>query len=117
MKKFTATFFCIVLFVSSVALQTPQKPEQEIAPGDILRITTSLVQTDIVVVDKDEHVIPDLKLDEFRVSDNGKRQELKFIEFGPPDSAPRVEGKLAIAGQPVEAEQFTSKSRRAGHSR
>src|SRR5882762_1490093 len=104
MKKFTATFFCIVLFVSSVALQTPQKPEQGIAPEDILRITTSLVQTDIVVVDKDEHVIPDLKLDEFRVSDNGKRQELKFIEFVPPDSAPRVEGKLAIAGQPVEAE-------------
>jgi len=104
MKKFTATIFILVLFVSTVSLQTPQKPEQEIAPEDILRITTSLVQTDIVVVDKDEHVIPDLKLDEFRITDNGKRQDLKFIEFVAPDSAPRVEGKLAIAGQPVEAD-------------
>jgi VWFA-related protein len=103
MKKFIATFFSIVLMVSLVAAQTPQKPQQEIAPEDILRITTSLVQTDIVVVDKDDHVIPDLKLDEFRVTDNGKRQDLKFIEFVAPDSAPRVEGKLAIAGQPVEA--------------
>jgi VWFA-related protein len=104
MKKFIATFFSIVLMVSLVAAQTPQKPQQEIAPEDILRITTSLVQTDIVVVDKDDHVIPDLKLDEFRVTDNGKRQDLKFIEFVAPDSAPRVEGKLAIAGQPVEAD-------------
>ena len=104
MKKFIATFFSVVLMVSLVAAQTPQKPEQQIAPEDILRITTSLVQTDIVVVDKDEHVIPDLKLDEFRVTDNGKRQDLKFIEFVSPDSAPRVEGKLAIAGQPVEAD-------------
>lgn len=104
MKKFTATIFILVLFVSTVSLQTPQKPEQEIAPEDILRITTSLVQTDIVVVDRDEHVIPDLKLDEFRITDNGKRQDLKFIEFVAPDSAPRVEGKLAIAGQPVEAD-------------
>ncbi|HBB97849.1 MAG TPA: hypothetical protein DC054_20905 [Blastocatellia bacterium] len=104
MKKFTAAIFILVLVTSTVSLQTPQRPEQEIAPEDILRITTSLVQTDIVVVDKDDHVIPDLKLDEFKITDNGKRQDLKFIEFVAPDSAPRVEGKLAVAGQPVEAD-------------
>jgi VWFA-related protein len=102
MKKSIATFFSIVLVVSSVAAQTPQKPEQEIAPEDILRITTSLVQTDVVVTDKNDQVIPDLKLEDFKVFENGKRQDLKFLEFVPGDGTPRVEGGLKIAGQPVE---------------
>jgi VWFA-related protein len=104
MKKFTATLFVILLIVQGVALQTPQKPEQQIAPDDIIRITTSLVQTDVVIVDKDDHVIPDIKLDEVKVTDNGKRQELKFLEFVAPDTAPRIEGNLSIAGQTVESD-------------
>jgi len=104
MKKFTAAIFILVLVASTVSLQTPQKPEQEAAPEDILRITTSLVQTDVVIVDKDDHVIPDIKLDEVKVSDNGKRQDVKFIEFVTPEAAPRIEGNLSIAGSSVESD-------------
>jgi len=88
----------------AVVTQTPQKPQQEIAPDEIIRITTSLVQTDVVIVDKDDHVIPDIKLDEIKVSDNGKRQDVKFLEFVTPDAAPRIEGKLSIAGNAVESD-------------
>src|SRR5689334_23693489 len=104
MKQVTATL-CLILLISQVVFtQTPQKPQQEIAPDDIIRITTSLVQTDVVIVDKDERVIPDIKLDEIRVSDNGKRQDVKFLEFVTPEAAPRIEGKLSIAGNSVESD-------------
>ena len=104
MKQLIA-ILCLILFsVQAVVTQTPQKPEQEIAPDDIIRITTSLVQTDVVIVDKDEHVIPDIKLDEIKVTDNGKRQDVKFLEFVTPDAAPRIEGNLSIAGKAIESD-------------
>src|ERR1051325_3743505 len=104
MKHVTATL-CLILFsVQAVITQTPQKPEQEIAPDDIVRITTSLVQTDVVIVDKDDHVIPDIKLDEIKVLDNGKRQDVKFLEFVTAGTAPRIEGNLSIAGKAVESD-------------
>jgi VWFA-related protein len=104
MKQLTATL-CLILFsVQAVVTQTPQKPGPEIVPDDIVRITTSLVQTDVVIVDKDDHVIPDIKLDEIKVSDNGKRQDVKFLEFVAPDTAPRIEGNLSIAGRSVESD-------------
>jgi len=60
---------------------SPQKPPQEVAPEDVLRITTELVQADVVVTDKNDQVVTDLKLEDFEVYDNGKKQELKFVEL------------------------------------
>src|ERR1051326_6460072 len=104
MKHVTATLCLVLMVTQAVVTQTPQKPQQEIAPEDIVRITTSLVQTDVVIVDKDDHVIPDIKLDEIKVSDNGKRQDVKFLEFVSPDAAPRIEGNLSIGGNAVESD-------------
>lgn len=83
---------------------TPQKPQPEIVPDDIIRISTALVQTDVVVTDKNDQAITDLKLDEFKLYENGKRQEVKFIEFVSPEASPRVDGNLNIGGKPVEPE-------------
>jgi VWFA-related protein len=81
---------------SSVAFSqtpsAPQKPPQEIAPEDIIRITTNLVQTDVVVTDKNEQIIPDLKMEDFDLYDNGKKQDLKFLEFVSVDTGRRAEG-------------------------
>ena len=107
MKQLTATLCLIIFLFQVVVAQTPQTPPQkptEVGPDDIIRITTSLVQTDVVIVDKDDRVIPDIKIDEVKVSDNGKRQDLKFLEFVSPDAAPRIEGNLKIAGNAVESD-------------
>jgi VWFA-related protein len=104
MKQLTATLCSILILIQAVAAQTPQKPQTEVAPDDIIRISTSLVQTDVVIVDKDDRVIPDIKLEEMKVTDNGKRQDVKFLEFVSPDAAPRIEGSLKIAGQAVESD-------------
>ena len=71
---------------------TPKKSQQQTAPEDIIRITTNLVQTDVVVMDKNEQIIGDLKLEDFEVYDNGKRQELQFLEFVSIAAPGRTEG-------------------------
>src|SRR6266849_7621980 len=81
MKKILVFALSAVFVVGSVAGQNPQKPREEVAPEDIIRITTNLVQTDVVVTDKNDRPIPDLTLEDFEVYDNGRKQELKFIEF------------------------------------
>ena len=79
MKRIAAILISTVLLVSSLTAQTPQKPEPTIAPEDIIRITSALVQTDVVIVDKDEHVNPDIKLCEIKVTDNSNRHDVKFL--------------------------------------
>jgi VWFA-related protein len=107
MKRIIALALGVACVFSAAFAQTPtaaQKPQQEITPDDIIRISTALVQTDVVVMDKNDHPITDLKLEEFKVSENGKRQDVRFMEFVSPDAGPRVEGSVKIAGQAVESD-------------
>jgi VWFA-related protein len=83
---------CVFSVAFSQTPTTPQKPQQETTPEDIIRITTSLVQTDVVVTDKNDQIIPDLKLEDFEVYDNGKKQDIKFMEFVGVDTGRRSEG-------------------------
>jgi len=81
MKKLVALKLITLIALCHAGAQTPQKPQSEIAPEDIIRITTNLVQTDAVVTDKNDQIIGDLKLEDFELYDNGKKQDIKFLEF------------------------------------
>ena len=101
MKKTLA----LLLVVSSVcpapvAAQTPapegpQPPQtqQQPRPGDdeeVVRITTSLVQTDVVVTDRDGKQVTDLKAEDFEILENGKPQAItnfSYVAAGPPAAA------------------------------
>ena len=72
--------------------QTTQKPQPNATPDEIIRITTHLVQTDVVVTNKADQIISDLKLEDFELYDNGKKQDLKFMEFVGVDTGRRSEG-------------------------
>src|SRR5204863_2608845 len=94
MKKALAACLLVAFSLRVVPAQTPQstqKPTEE-NPEDVVRITTSLVQTDVVVTDKNDQIIPDLKLEDFELSDNGKKQDVKFMEFVSVDTGRRSEG-------------------------
>jgi VWFA-related protein len=107
MKRVIALFLATGLTVCTTLAQTPINPETPqtgAAREDIIRITTSLVQTDVVITDKNDRIIPDLKLEDFKVYENGKKQELKFLEFVSGEAQPRVEGDIKIAGQALESE-------------
>ena len=84
MKRTITLALSLAMIFSAAIAQTPttpQKPPQEIAPEDIIRVTTQLVQTDVVVTDKNDKIIKDLKLEDFELYDNGKKQDLQFMEF------------------------------------
>ncbi|MGZ5434661.1 MAG: VWA domain-containing protein [Pyrinomonadaceae bacterium] len=98
MKKALALILIGITSCGAVAAQTPQEPNKR-AADDVLRITTELVQVDAVVTDKNDQVISDLKLGEFSLYENGKRQELQFVEYVGADSKPRVERNTAAAGR------------------
>ena len=92
----------VVLAQTGPTQQQPQPPNQQ--DEDIVRITTELVQVDAVVTDKNDQVIPDLKLEDFKIFENGKRQDLQFMEFVSGDTGPRTEGTITVAGHAVEPE-------------
>src|SRR4029453_14863583 len=107
MRKGFALAIAISFLLGNLIAQTPQQqspqrqppppPERKLSPEDILRITTELVQTDVVVTDKNERIIPDLKLTDFEVFENGKKQDLQFMEFISIDEAGRSEGTANVA--------------------
>ena len=102
MKNLVVLFLATFLLVPADAMQTPQKPTQEIAPDDIIRISTRLVQTDVVVTDKNDQVIPDLKLDDFELYENGKKQSIKFMEYVGVDTGHRTEGNRPVGVPPAD---------------
>jgi VWFA-related protein len=110
MKKLFTSGLTLVLLFSITLAQTPQQAPpplpspQEIAPDDVVRISTSLVQTDVVVTDKNDQIITDLTAADFKISENGKRQEVRFAQFVSPDAAPRLDGNFSVAGHPVDPE-------------
>ena len=100
MRKIIALGLTIGLLTTNLVAQSqqpspPQKRQDE--QEDILRITTELVQTDVVVTDKNEQIVSDLKLSDFEVFDNGKRQDLQFMEFISVDEPGRSEGSTNVA--------------------
>jgi VWFA-related protein len=109
MRKALALFLSSCILCAVVAAQTaapPPTPQQQSEDEEVVRITSELVQTDVVVTDKDERAVTDLKLSDFEVYENGKKQDIKFMEFVGVDAPPRVEGTsgVTVAGRPVETD-------------
>jgi VWFA-related protein len=84
MKRIATIVLSAVSMFGVVFAQTPNsppKPAQQNKPEDVLRITTQLVQTDVVVTDKNDQIVPDLKLEDFELYEKGRKQNLQFMEF------------------------------------
>lgn len=68
-----------VLLWSGNAL--PQTGQQKSAEDQTIRISTELIQLDVVVTDKDGRVVRGLTKDDFALHDSGKKQQISFFEF------------------------------------
>src|ERR1700730_702680 len=106
MRRSIAMLLVLASFAPLVLAQTPPQTQPEPTPEDVIRITSELVQTDVVVIDKSDQIIKDLSLEDFEVYDNGRRQSLKFMEFVGADSPRRSEGTGTPL--PVTVEPATS---------
>jgi VWFA-related protein len=106
MRKALVFFLAASLLCISTLAQTPATTQQQNQQNDedVVRITTQLIQVDAVVTDKNDQPIPDLKLSDFSLYENGKRQDLQFIEYVSDNSAARTEGTLNVGGSSVQPE-------------
>lgn len=114
MRQALAFLLSACMLSASAAAQTatpaqtpapaPTRPQQQ-QPEDeeVVRITSALVQTDVVVTDKNDRVVEDLKLSDFEVYENGKRQDAKFMEFISVAGERRTEGTRPGGGLPESA--------------
>ena len=86
---------CALVFASPVSAQTkPQKPGEE--QGDVIRVNTDLVQTDVMAFDKKGHFVEGLMGDQFALKVDNKPTSISFFErvtSGKESTA----GKLAAA--------------------
>jgi VWFA-related protein len=109
MRRVLSSILSIILMSASIFAQTPQQPpppqQENGQDSDMIRITSQLVQVDAVVTDKNDQVIPDLKLEDFKVFENGKRQDTQFLEFVSAETGARTEGTITVAsGRTIEPE-------------
>ncbi|MBA3633590.1 MAG: VWA domain-containing protein [Acidobacteria bacterium] len=101
MKYFTSAVFFAMFFAVfflatfSVHAQTPTGTP----PDDVLKISTTLIQADVTVTDKDGKVVTDLKPEDFEIYENGKKQEITNFSFVSVDtkSAPTAPVKSPTA--------------------
>jgi len=78
--SFTAT--CLLLFPAIAAGQTKpeQKPEPPGDAQDVIKFETSLVQTDVMVFDKNGRFVDGLKPEQFQLKINNTQREISFFE-------------------------------------
>jgi VWFA-related protein len=75
--------FFLFVFTFSVLSQTPTStppPLPEVDP-DVVKISTSLVQLDVVVTDKKGNQVTDLKPEDFDIFVNGKKQDITNFSY------------------------------------
>jgi len=87
---------CVFLFLAPVMGQTRQDPPPTEQADEVLRINTELVQTDVMVFDKQGRFVNDLRPQDFELRIDGKLQPISFFELVSTGSA-NEESQLAAA--------------------
>src|SRR5215207_813516 len=83
-----------LLLFSLLSLTVAQNPapstERQEKPGqeDVVKITSNLVQIDVVVTDKDGKQVTDLRPDDFEISEDGKRQQITNFSYVSAETTP-----------------------------
>ncbi len=73
----TFAVFLPVIPVKSQEKKEPRKPPVE---EDVIKISSNLVNLDVMVKDKKGKAITDLKAEDFVLSENGVRQNIEFFD-------------------------------------
>jgi VWFA-related protein len=83
MKPFFGLLLSLAVFLNAVATaQTPNPPTPPPDDDDsVVRITSSLVQVDAVVTDRDGRHVTDLKPEDFEILEDGKRQDITNFSY------------------------------------
>lgn len=104
-RSLAVPLVCLFALAPFTEAQEQTKNRQKEPDEDVVRVSTSLVQVDAVVVDKDGRVVTDLRPEDFRLIEDGKPRtitEFSFVstagaanistEPKPPEPNPRADG-------------------------
>ncbi len=85
MKKILSLsmFFGLLFLTQFVSAQTPQtNPTPPVEDdADVVKISTTIIQMDVVVTDKKGNQITDLKPEDFEIYENGKKQKITNFSY------------------------------------
>ena len=98
-RRFIYSCLLVGALVSSMPHSVRTQEQKE--PDDVVRVKSNLVNIDVMVKDKKGKYIPDLKVDDFVVFENGVPQKLEFFEA--PLLHVSTQTKTADAAARVEA--------------
>src|SRR3954470_12567356 len=79
-RALAASLVCLFAFAYVARGQEQSKSRQQ-SDEDVVRVSTSLVQVDAVVVDKDGRVVNDLRPEDFRLVEDGKPRSITEFSF------------------------------------
>ncbi len=96
MKPFLLLIYLLLVLAAAVLGQTKQNPKPAKQAEDVVRINTDLVQTDVMVFDKQGHFVNGLRAQDFELRIDGKLQPISFFDLVSAGSA-NEESQLAAA--------------------
>src|SRR5258708_3996858 len=101
MKKFffILIFIPVLLFPMAASAQRPNQPpiqRPRSIDEDVVKISTTLIQVDATVLDKQGKIVTGLTADDFEIYENGRKRQitnLSFVELAPANVASSTDGK------------------------
>ena len=111
--KYFLSLMSILLLSFSIFAQN-NKPTPTPTPSeedDVVKISTTLIQIDVTVTDKNGKIVKDLKPEDFELFENGKKQKITNFLFvsnetpnqpAPPVKASNSKDKMAMPVPPVK---------------
>ena len=108
-RSFVALAFSLLLGVAGL----PQTPQPAATPpptdNEVVKISTSLIQLDVTVTDKNGKIIRDLRPDEIEVYENGKKQPISGLRFVSSGRELEPVDNRAVTPATIVASPITSK--------
>ena len=80
MKKYFLLLLSLLFLTFTVFAQKPT-PTPPANDDDVVKISTTLIQIDVTVTDKNGKIVTDLKAEDFEVYENGKKQDITNFLF------------------------------------
>ncbi len=102
----------LLLIVLAGVLPAPVSGQTQIPPSkppadDVIRVNTELVQTGVMVFDKQGHFVDGLRREQFELSVDGKPQPISFFEQVKAGTS-KERAQLASIANPAAAEKATA---------
>lgn len=96
---------CFYLFLAISCFGQTAQPSPTPIPADeeTVKISTSLIQVDVTVSDKNGKIITDLKPEDFEIFENGEKQEITNFSFVSAESENSTAARNNVRNPPLNA--------------